>query len=1089
MAHIFRLHPNGANINPDWQQCQPYSTNVISQIVPPNGMTAKTEITSIPSPFARIALVKSAFGQASSDLDGNTIYHKMVSDSLDVAEIFFNYDRLGKMFQILVWDVNADMAAMAQTHSEIYNTLDVYLKQDAATYNFDRMKRLYVLVYVGEGRKTQMDVVGATSPASLFFTPANDLSYISPHISFGQDHPFDGSFQPLYKRDPSFIEYLFAFSKRYGQFANDFPEVHNYLNETFKKLPQQMKNNVSNLTATAVNNYLPLQLDAANTVDILGMPYHKKPVQPIRKSDFIIAHSHYNSNIQPLVLPVDSGNKYAGMYYIVDKWGANKAPYYDNTQWLQRVLPQDGTPHPYLTISDFLEDTILFYPRKANTGKFFFGNWDVSNEASVMLPLKPLFFEFFTVDQLIKGINGVPMLTMSRINTNGIEVHLNIPIAGGSVEYTRNYYHNAVPDADQNRGSINTISTSFGLAMMPMVHCNNPFDRIAITHVFNDPHQYKLDCYYDGKVINGIQEVVRNQTDKAYLKTHIFINEKGPIDYIRIGVGTVYGVVVPDYNQAQKNKNYTFAVDFGTTNTHIEYTDGSFAASDFKDCQLTFWADYHAQIVQAFEADLEPFEIGDRFKFPTRTALSEASFTNWKQPVIPMAQTNVPLIYGHRPIFDFNTITTDLKWSNDPDNISKVRSYIENLMIMMRNKVLLEGGNLDNTKIIWFYPGSMTTARRNQYQTVWQDAFIKYFGAPQTNISATLESVAPYEYFRRQSAAASRMVSIDIGGGTTDVVIAERGNILYTTSFRFAANSIFGDGYTQNNVINGLVANFVDDIEEKLGSNSLDDLKDILQSLKAKGVSADLASFFFSMKNDDKAIERNAFHLLDWNKMLQQDDKYKVVFLLFYTAIIYHIAHIMKGKELEMPRHIAFSGNGARVVSVLSPSTDTLADYTMDVFCRVYGINQYHQDGLDVILIDNPKAATCKGGINIVQNNNVNIGIGQKVLLKSHKDKSFFTQDSTYSEVNTLKQITIDDVRNFISFVLEGKTRFSVKDEFGISQVGIDTAKIICYRDLDTFFDNGMQEKLKENSVTDPIEEPLFFYPIIGMLHELCNNL
>ena len=63
----------------------------------------QNEITSIPSPFARIELVKEAFGkiipgtlnQMSVDdvkslLSGNTIYHKMVSDTLDVAQIFFH---------------------------------------------------------------------------------------------------------------------------------------------------------------------------------------------------------------------------------------------------------------------------------------------------------------------------------------------------------------------------------------------------------------------------------------------------------------------------------------------------------------------------------------------------------------------------------------------------------------------------------------------------------------------------------------------------------------------------------------------------------------------------------------------------------------------------------------------------------------------------------------------------------------------------------------------------------------------------------------------------------------------------------------
>lgn len=1090
MAYIFRLQPNGANINSDWQPCQPYGANVISQIVPPNGMTAKTEITSIPSPFARIALVKSAFGYVANDLVGNTIYHKMVSDCLDVAEIFFNYERLKDMFNIIVWDVNSDLADLKQNNPEIYNTLDVYLKQDAETYNFDRMQRLYILIYVGPERKTQMDVVGATSPASLFFTPANDLSYISNHISFGQDHPFDGSFEPLYNRDPKFIEYLFAFRKCYGKFAQDFPEVSTYLDATFEQLPQDLKATISTLPNTALASYQPLQLGTANAVEILGFPYHKKPLQPIRKSDFIISNSHYGGNIKPLVLPVESGSQYANLYYVQANWGAkNKAPYFDQTLWQKRNLPHDGTPHPYLTIDDFLEDTILYYPRKANTDKFFFGNWDNADEGSVMLPIKPLFFEFFSVDQLKHGISGNPMLTMSRINSGDIEVHLYIPIIGGNIEYTRNYYQNAIPNIDQNRGSVRAISTSFGLAMMPMVQCAHPFYRIAITHDFNDHHRYHLECYSEGRLINGIQEVIRNTTDDAYLKTHIFANDNTNMDCLRIGIGNNYGIVVPKYSGAQKNRDFIFAVDFGTTNTHIEFTDGTSMASDFKDSQLTLWADCHVMIEQALEADLTPIEVGSKFKFPTRTVLSEASSTDWNQPVIPMAQTNVPLFYGHRPIFDYNNVTTDLKWSNDPDNINRVKSYIENLMILMRNKVLLEGGNLANTKIIWFYPGSMTTARLNQYQTVWQNAFQTFFGGADTNISSTLESVAPYEYYRRQDAAVSRMVSIDIGGGTTDVVIAERGNILYTTSFRFAANNIFGDGYTQNNVINGLVSSFVNDIETKLTNNSLEDLLSVLQSLRARGVSTDIASFFFSMKNDDKVIEKNASALLDWNEMLQHDDKYKIVFLVFYTAIVYHVAHIMHEKGLQMPRHIAFSGNGARVVSVLSPNKETIAEYTKDVFCRVYGTNQYHTDGLDIILSDNPKTATSKGGLNIMQGNNVNVGIGEKVIMKSHSEGTFFNPQDTYSDIDMLKQSTIDDVRTFLNFTLSANPHFSVKDKFGIEQDSIETAKAVCFKDLDTFFDNGIEHKQQENDATDPIEESFFFYPITGVLHKLCYTL
>lgn len=1095
MAFIFRLHPNGANTNTDWLPSQPYGTNVISQIVPPNGASAKTEITSIPSPFARIALVKSAFEEVvkTKNPSGNTIYHKMVSDSLDVAEIFFNYEILKDKFKIVVWDIQNDLSSLRQTHPQIYDSLNVYMKQDAPVYNFDRMHRLYILLYVGSKRKTQMDVVGATSPASMFFTPANDLSFISSDISFGQDHPFDDHFQPLFKRDPKFIEYLFTFRKNYGQqFASDFPEINDYLDDTFTRLSPSLQTTVANIAPNALSNYEVLRIDGSNTVDILGKPLHKKTLQPVRNSDFTIAHSHYSQEEMPMVLPVEKGNQYSDLFYVTDRFGTqNSAPYSDNRPWKQRTLPGNGTPHPYLTIDDFLEDTVLIYPRKANSEKFFFGNWDNTSNKSVFLPIKPLFFEFFTVDQLVYGIEGSPMIKMTTLNKGDVSVLLTIPIQGGSITYTKNYYQDASPDIDRNRGAVKIVDTSFGLAILPMVQTNNSYYRIAVTHDFNDTKRYQVECYLHGEKVEGMQEIVRNKTDNAYLKTHVFCTDLKPIDCVQIEIGNNYGMVVPLFNRAQRNRSYIFAVDFGTTNTHIEYTDGTNQPAAFKDRQLTFWADYDATIEQTFEADLSPVEIGNKFTFPTRTALSEASDTDWQQPVIPMAQTNIPLVYGHRLTFDYNTITTDLKWSNDSTNIRRVESYIDNLMLLMRNKVLLEGGQLNNTRIIWFYPGSMTTARRNAYQSVWNSAYQKYFGGIPDNICATLESVAPYEYFRRQTPAASRMVSIDIGGGTTDVVIADKGNALYTTSFRFAANTIFGDGYTQNGALNGMVAHFVNDIRSLLDSNNLSELQGVLDSLSASGSSTDLASFFFSMKNDDETIKKNASNLLDWNDMLQREDSFKVVFLLFYTSIIYHIAHIMHAKGLQPPRHIAFSGNGARVVSVLSSNKDTLANYTKDVFCRIYKIDKYDTDGLEIILTDNPKAATCKGGLNVVQAGNVNIAIGQKLVLKDTESETFYDSHiDTYQTIDSnIKANTVNNVREFLRFALNSKSSFSIKDQFGIEQSVLNDAIDVCDRDLDTFFENGLEQKLQENAPTDPVEETLFFYPIIGMLHELCDYI
>lgn len=102
MSKIFRLYKEGTATYEDWNNSPafPYNSTSRDTIEDPDGASAQHEITSIPSPFARIDLVKTAFKEVCKqdkqtkkiELNGNTIFHKMVSDTLDVAEIFFNLD-------------------------------------------------------------------------------------------------------------------------------------------------------------------------------------------------------------------------------------------------------------------------------------------------------------------------------------------------------------------------------------------------------------------------------------------------------------------------------------------------------------------------------------------------------------------------------------------------------------------------------------------------------------------------------------------------------------------------------------------------------------------------------------------------------------------------------------------------------------------------------------------------------------------------------------------------------------------------------------------------------------------------------------
>lgn len=89
MSKIFRLHTGTTESIEHWQHLPSYiDHNSIDKIQDPSGLSAKTQITSVPTPFARMDLVKSAFLYVASNnkIDGTTIYHRMISDCLDVAE-------------------------------------------------------------------------------------------------------------------------------------------------------------------------------------------------------------------------------------------------------------------------------------------------------------------------------------------------------------------------------------------------------------------------------------------------------------------------------------------------------------------------------------------------------------------------------------------------------------------------------------------------------------------------------------------------------------------------------------------------------------------------------------------------------------------------------------------------------------------------------------------------------------------------------------------------------------------------------------------------------------------------------------------
>lgn len=407
---------------------------------------------------------------------------------------------------------------------------------------------------------------------------------------------------------------------------------------------------------------------------------------------------------------------------------------------------------------------------------------------------------------------------------------------------------------------------------------------------------------------------------------------------------------------------------------------------------------------------------------------------------------------------------------------------------MIRTKVIQEGGSLAQTQIKWFYPISMSNNKRGLFERVWTTAYKKYFNPTGSPIAIT-ESIAPYSFFQKTRADVTNIVTIDIGGGTTDIVVADTNGVKLITSMRFAADAIFGNSLVsvQNGPLNGIIKQFKDTFITNL--NGFNDLQKMLIEKTANNIgnSSEVASFLFSLEENEIIKKNHLQDTLSFNEILMKDNSQKIVFYIFFSAIMYHIANLMKAKQLSAPTNIAFSGNGSKVISVLSTVKESLELLTTKIFSLIY-----NDDIKNINLIinnKNPKEATCKGGL-FLTNVPTNITNVKSVLLGVNKTD--LVEDQKYNDVSAFYDDIVKEVKTFMNFIaLKIPKSISLSGEFGIEQKYIRLAVECFNKDLVPYIENGVNLKFQSKDVSreDIIEESLFFYPIIGVINDLSEQI
>lgn len=1104
-----------------WQSTTPYNATRVAHITDTvgAGIAISKMGTSIPTPFARIFLFDSAFSQVNAlGHNADNVYSRLVSECLDFLEFLFNF---GNDITVKAWNVNNEINNLMNSPHNGHKLLGNSLQQFALDLG---VQDIYLLYYGGE-------LVGGTSPYTLLFTSPNwqrkkkgTFQGIAGNVLFPDYSDPHTLPTPLHQRDVAFrkylTEYIVAFSA-VPAVANSHLRRYIFDNQaTYDNEMATYYNSITGATpftlAQMSANYTTLSAGAA--VDVKGqgganaiMLFYTGRVAapPAIANDYKIqaTSTRYQANIDAAQVPLVL-NQFGvtGATYIGgNPWDTHTALIEDSTIDLNtRVLPGGGSiTYPYLTVDDFLEDKLIKMPFELNATAFnTFGC-----QLPYLPPFKKTFFEYFD----IADINTLKGLKYELVETpdGSVKVTLTVPIAfapQGYISLERTYAIEDIVNVENVGG--------FSFAIFPSYRINTgnvPNIYSVLMHDESKHHDLAASFYSISNT--GVDKVDVKVTDSVRRMDRSYTRVQQAFDFIEVDWGGAKALLVPMFKEVQPNvaaNNTVVGIDFGTTNSYvaISYDGGDdpealdITTNDLQvlllnkvDLSHGLGDTKYLQSIsnmpsfgQSLDREFAPLLLGTHtdVQLPYRTVTCESDGFTGKA---------APHLFGHINI-GFNFLKenfgvkgikydTNVKWGiEDPssagltDRQNRAKAFCTQMAWMVKNKIML-GGHASTTFTVFLtYPYTMSLPTRTKLNGYWRAAFDEVMGAGNVTINRLTESIAPYYYMIAHGANfTANALNIDVGGGTTDMLFADVMNQrFYYDSSLFAGNDIWGDG---KKLIGGTHKDngFVTYFETLLNGGSLPaspERKAAYQAYKQNVEnSADLMNYIFRY-NDE-------FNFVSY--IQNSTDKLMPVFYLHLGALIYHVAQVLKVKNIAVPRTISFSGMGAKYIQMISPEAADITPLVKTLLAEFMGYGYNDRDnqmpqGFTVNFQASPKEVTAQGAI-YDGNNALN-------AIHAYGKKEFYVygfenapEAITYGDSEQYKTQVLESFNVFVKAFLEneGLTKF-LNRIYGVSfsDAFIDKVKETADQSFDVM--------TRTRDATADVEETLFFWPLKNALYE-----
>ena len=1090
--------------------------------------------SSMPSPMARLFLFSAALREVNA-LEGEhpseghigkqnqennlepTPYHDLVSELLDMLEFIFKFGDEPD-FHVVRWEKNTDCQNLDKSENKAHQQLSSALRSVFEFGVLAKPGNQNIFIF-----KWKDIVIGGTSPISLVYTSANlrsELENIG--LSFTGDAGnklFADEVTPLHKRIECFRECF------YRLFYTDMNGID--AQSPLYELAKYIQNSANNYDAALNGKIVPSPDDYKN-VKILQSQGQQITVGNVklRVSDHTIVINEQTTDylLKPSVNVYQHGDNNVKVPLILTQYGENGLVYAAGRPWntasdtIPHVLSQDiynralpgfgeRVKYPYLTKDDFFEERIIEVSYEIDRQKFFTG---CAKETTFLLPLKKIFFEYFSLDDLAQeGIDGnVSYSQMLQMEYDGVRdtvsVLLTLPLANGHSICLHKKYDTS--DGSNEKVNCYDASNTFDFAIFPFyrlepdTHHNvyNIMIGASVRNVSMKFYEPRPDA-----ANNSVSAEIKHRTIKggtaqvpSQLSTdHIRVNDV--FSYIALTVSTdgqdATALIVPLFKKVNSNPaivsdRFKFAIDFGTTNTHVAYakkTIGNpFGLQDVQafnygetDPQMVMFNNKEGvrefgQFTTAVKRELVPLSIGDtNSKFPMRTATYQVSGAPINLEMF--FNTNIGFNYGE-DISRSKSYKTNIKWDRfDAFANDRMKTFFAQMLWMMKNKSVLNDCT-DQFDLVVTYPISMRHGDLENFKQAWQDAIQNV--QCDVNIRYRTESVAPYYSYLSGLDYGEAYANMDIGGGTSDILYVNpaTGEANVFSAF-FAANDLWNDGIDRVNrasKANGFVTLYKGTRMQQLGEYA----PKIEAVLNSASSSADIISYLFA--NDSWTRFSDTIH---------QSRTIMQLPIIHFSALTFYMAYALHMAEVDIPLNLTFTGMGSKYINLISRSSELIAKFVTEIFHyagQVLHNSKFEHATIDVSFAPNPKEVTAIGAL---------ISLNYAGAINPSEDTYY-----GFEEEDPEKTMHYSDITNDVQDSVK-----KLYDKF----VGMFQCNSIrdVLNDMGYFIDINITEKLKRYAIQsfnqmkelssagqrdfDKLKEPMLFWPLKEALYRIGKEI